>query len=82
MKKVLQGTVIHEVVVTLIKGVGYGVRVFVNGTINQEGIAESRADIGRVARSLLRMEDKCGNISNYASRARNRVGEKLLSNKG
>lgn len=77
MKHVLLGGCQHEVKVTRIKGVGYGVRVYVNGQLNQEGIAESRKDISRVAHAMLRMEDKCGNISDYAGRARFRYWEKL-----
>lgn len=77
----MQGECSHEVKVTRIPGKGYGVRVFTNGKLNQEATAPTRADIGPVARSLLRMEDKCGNISNYASRARHRIGEKELKRK-
>lgn len=78
MKKVLQGNVEHEVKVTRMPGHGYGVRVLVDGVVNQEGRAESRSEIGQVARDLLRMEDKCGNISEFAHRARHRVGEKAI----
>ena len=74
--KVLQESVTHDVKVTHLKGHGYGIRVMVNGQINQEGIAPTRADIGPVAREMLRMEDKCGNISDYASSARHRAGVK------
>lgn len=77
MKKILQGAVEHTVKVTRIKGHGYGVRVFVNGELNQEDVAPTRSDIGQVARSLLRMEDKCGNLSDYAHEARHRVGRKI-----
>lgn len=76
MKTILEGDVDHEVKITRIPGVGYGVRVFVNGKLNQEEVAPTRLDIGRVARSMLRMEDKCGNISNYAHSARMRQGRK------
>lgn len=72
MKKVCMGPVTHEVKVTRIKGHGYGVRVLVNGEINQEAVAPCKNHIGAVARDLLRMEDKCGNISNFADRARHR----------
>lgn len=78
MKRVLLGNVTHEVKVTRIPGKGYGVRILTNGEINQEALAETRAEIGAVARSMLRMEDKCGNISNYADRARFRSHEKAL----
>lgn len=72
MKKLLQGDVTHEVKVTRIKGHGYGVRVLVNGEVNQEGRAATREDIGPVARDLLRTEDKCGNNSDFAHNARMR----------
>lgn len=70
--RVLLGDVIHTVKVTFLKGVGYGVRVFTNGVLNQEAIATSREEIGPVARALLRMEDKCGNFSDFARKARHR----------
>lgn len=76
LKKMMQGPVEHDVKVTHLKGVGYGVRVLVNGEVNQEGIAPTRGDIGHVARSLLRMEDKCGNLSGQADGARFRRGRK------
>lgn len=76
LQRLLLGPVHHEVKVTRIPGHGYGVRIFTNGVLNQEDLAPTRSDIGRVARSMLRMEDKCGNISDYASRARFRPGEK------
>jgi hypothetical protein len=79
MQRMMMGEVEHEVKVTRIKGHGYGVRVLVNGEINQEDLAETRQDIGPVARSMLRMEDKCGNISKHADRARHRVGEKEIA---
>lgn len=76
MNRVLQGPVEHEVKVTRIKGVGYGIRVLVNGEINQEALAPTRAEIGDTARDLLRMEDKCGNLSDFSDRARHRPQEK------
>lgn len=81
MKKICQDSVKHEVKVTRIKGHGYGVRVLVDGQINQQQIAPTRMDIGPVARSMLRMEDKCGNDSDFAHRARHRVGEKEIKRK-
>lgn len=82
MKKMLQGPVQHDVKVTRIPGHGYGVRVLVNGEVNQEALAPTQGDIGRVARGLLRMEDKCGNVSDYADRARHRATQKELSRRG
>ena len=76
IRKMFQGPVVHEVKATPIKGKGYGVRVLVNGEVNQEQLAPTRADIGKTAQDMLRMEDKCGNFSDYASRARHRPGEK------
>jgi hypothetical protein len=81
MARLLQGVVEHSVKVTRIPGVGFGVRVFVNGTLNQEDIALTRMEIGHVARSMLRMEDKCGNISNFAHSARMRPVMKVLARK-
>jgi hypothetical protein len=81
MKKVLMGSVEHEVKATRIKGHGYGVRVFLNGEVNSEALAPTRADIGPIARSLLRMEHKCGNVSDHADRARHRQGEKAAKRK-
>lgn len=77
--RVLQGPVEHNVKVTHLKGVGYGVRVFVNGELNQEDVAACRADIGNVARRMLRMEDKCGNLSGLAHEARFRRGRKEIA---
>lgn len=71
MKHALLGGCQHEVKVTRLKN-GYGVRVFINGKLNQQDWAERRCDIGKVARAMLRMEDKCGNISAFAGAARNR----------
>ena len=81
MKKVLQGEAAHTVKVTRIKGHGYGVRVLVDGAVNQEALAATRGDIGIVAKQLLRMEDKCGNISDFAHSARHRAGKKELAGK-
>lgn len=62
----------HEVTVRCING-RYHVRVFLNGVLNQEAVCESKADISWTARNLLRWEDKCGNISKFASSARERI---------
>lgn len=62
----------HKIKVTHLKGVGWGVRLFTNGTLNQEGIASTRKEIGPLCRSMLRIEDKCGNWSKYASSSRHR----------
>lgn len=81
MRRVLCGTVSHSVKVTYLGSGKYGCRVYLNGVLNSEAVAESKSEIGFVCRRLLRMEDKCGNISNFASRARHRVGEKELRRK-
>lgn len=65
----------HEVTVRCIDG-QYHVRVLVQGQVNQEAVCYSKADISYTARSLLRWEDKCGNISAFASAARERLNTK------
>lgn len=70
------GEVEHEVKVTAQGPKGWGIRVFVNGEINQETIVERKSMIHREIVSMLRMEDKCGNISKMAERARFRYWEK------
>ncbi len=72
MKRVLLGDCKHEVEVRKI-GDGYNVRVFVNGELNQESRCKTKADISYTARSMLRWEDKCGNISKFAMAARERL---------
>ena len=54
----------------------WGIRVFVNDEINQESTVEDRTLIGPEIRSMLRMEDKCGNISGLAHNSRFRPGRK------
>lgn len=66
----------HEVKVTRI-GEGWNVRVYTNGEVSQEVRVFDRSRIGIVAREMLRWEDKCGNLSQFASNARNRTGRKL-----
>jgi hypothetical protein len=75
MQRTLVGDCEHEVTVRNING-RYHVRVWLNGEINQEAVCESRSDIGWTARSLLSWEDKCGNISQFASTARERHNRK------
>jgi hypothetical protein len=69
MQSMLQGACEHEVVVTRI-GTGYNIRVYMNDTLNQEARVYDRMDIQSEAKSMLRMEDKCGNVSKYADAAR------------
>lgn len=79
MNKVLQGEVTHEVKVTRMKGHGYGVRVLVDGEVNQQTVVTSRDKIAEAARDMLRMEDKCGNLSDFADNARMRPGRKAAA---
>jgi hypothetical protein len=71
IQRCLVGECEHEVTVRNING-RYHVRVLLNGEVNQEAVCDSKAHIGWTARSLLRWEDKCGNISDFASSARRR----------
>jgi hypothetical protein len=79
--EIFLGPVIHSIKVTFLKGVGWGVRLFANGELSQEYVAKTRTEIGPLARSMLRMEDKCGNISDYAAKSRFRPGLKENSRK-
>jgi len=74
MQRVLLGSCQHDVKVTRIKD-GWNIRVFVNDVLNQESRVYDRLYIQSEIRDMLRMEDKCGNISNMAdsSRFRNKV---------
>lgn len=74
IQRCIVGECEHDVTVRCING-RYHVRVLLNGEVNQEAVCESKADIGFTARSLLRWEDKCGNISAFASAARERHQE-------
>lgn len=75
IQRCLVGACEHEVTVRCING-QYHVRVLLDGVVNQEAVARSKADIGFTARSLLRWEDKCGNISQFATSARERHNRK------
>lgn len=75
MQRTLVGECVHEVSVRNINN-RYHVRVFLNGVVNQEAVCNSKADVGWTARSLLRWEDKCGNISDFAMSARERHNRK------
>ena len=67
-----------RIVVTRIGNIGWGVRCFnPSGSIFLEGVAKTQIEIGPMARSFLRMWDKCGGSSTYADRARHRAVEKL-----
>lgn len=71
IQRCIVGDCTHEVTVRKING-KYHVRVLLDGVVNQEAVCNGKADIGFTARSLLRWEDKCGNISEFASAARER----------
>ena len=75
IQQCLVGDCDHEVTVRYING-HYHVRVLLNGQVNQEAVVNSKLDIGHTAQSLLRWEDKCGNISAFASAARKRLNSK------
>ncbi len=75
IQRCLVGPCEHEVTVRCING-RYHVRVLLDGVVNQEAVCESKLHIGWTARSLLRWEDKCGNISKFAHSARERHNRK------
>jgi hypothetical protein len=76
LKRCLVGDARHEVTVRRINN-KYHCRVLLDGEINQEAVCANPADIGYTCRSLLRMEDKCGNHSEFAKAARARMYNKL-----
>lgn len=76
MQKVCLGHVEHDIIVTTING-KFHVRVLTNGMLNQEAVCEEKKYISKTARNLLRDEDKCGNISKFASAARKRLNEQI-----
>jgi len=77
MQSVMLGDVHHEITVTRLNKNQYGCRCWTNGFVNQEIVVDNRSLIGRACREMLRMEDKCGNLSDLANNARNRPGRKL-----
>ena len=74
IRRVLVGSCEHVVTVRYING-GWNVRVLLGGTVNQEVRVFSRSEISKAAREMLRMEDKCGNISDFAGSARARLNK-------
>lgn len=60
-----------EVKVTKINS-WFHVRIMLNGKLWQESKCSVRQDIGYVARSIMRMIDKCGVDSDHAASARRR----------
>ena len=77
MKRLLLGAVEHKVTVRNING-SYHCRVLVNGEVNQEAVCDSKRYIGHTCRNLLRWEDKCGNISEFAGAARERLNKEYV----
>jgi hypothetical protein len=74
IKQALLGEVKHTITVRKIGG-KYHCRVFTNNTLNQEAICYSKRDIAFTCRNLLCTEDKCGNISEFATAARVRLND-------
>ena len=74
VQQVLMGSVNHSVTVRRI-GSAWHCRVFVNGVLNQEARCWNRISIGYTCRNLLRTEDKVGNISEFATAARERLNQ-------
>ena len=74
IQRCILGEVEHEVSVRNING-KYHCRVFTNGELNQEAVCYSKRNIGYTCRNLLRWEDKCGNFSEFAGAARERLNE-------
>ncbi len=77
MKYVIMDECNHDIKVTYLGRNRWGVRCFVNGELNQEIQVGCREDIGVAAREMLRWEDKCGNISKFASAARKRLNKEF-----
>lgn len=77
IKRLLLGAVEHEVTVRNING-NYHCRVLVNGEVNQEAVCYRKRDIGYTCRNLLRWEDKCGNISEFARASRERLNSEYV----
>ena len=73
MQKMLLGEVEHDVKVTAMGSKKFHCRVYTNGKLNQEAVCFNLSDIGVTCRNMLRDEDKCGNISAFASAARERL---------
>lgn len=76
LQRMVWGDCVHTVTCKRIGSVWH-VRVLVDGVVNQETIVYDRMHIGHAARDMLRMEDKCGNISQFASNSRDRKGRKF-----
>jgi hypothetical protein len=71
IQRCLVGECTHDITVRRI-GKWWHCRVLLNGMVNQEVSVDSRDLIGGACREMLRWEDKCGNISEFASASRER----------
>jgi len=78
MQRSIVGECEHRVEVRKINN-AWHCRVFLNDVLNQEARCFTPSDIGFMCRSMLRWEDKCGNISRYAGAARERHNRKDFS---
>ena len=64
-----------EIKVTRIKN-RWHARLLLNGHVHSEMACALREDIGFLCRSLLRWYDKCGGVSIYAHKSRERLNTK------
>lgn len=71
IQRILVGNCTHTVKVTRICD-GWNIRVFLNDVLNQEVKVFDKSFIGSCIASMLRIEDKNGNISNMATKSRER----------
>lgn len=70
----------HDTKVTRIRD-GYNIRILLDGVVNQESRVYNKEHISMEIQDMLRMEDKCGNISGMAGNSRNRRGRKEIERK-
>ena len=64
-----------EIKVTRIKN-RWHARLLLNGHVHSEMACALREDIGHICRTLLRWYDKCGGVSIYAHKSRERLNTK------
>ena len=69
-----------EIKVTRIKN-RWHARLLLNGHVHSEMACALREDIGHICRTLLRWFDKCGGVSIYAQKSRQRWNSKQESNR-
>ena len=75
LQNMFRGLCDHDVKVTRL-GDGYNIRVFMDGELNQESRVYDRSHVSPEIQDMLRMEDKCGNISKMAGSSRDRATTK------